>query len=329
MVVAKADAFPTFHRRSRRHGVAPPEHGFNPGREFSGQERFGQVVIGSLFEADDPIHPIGPRSEHHHGKIIPGIPQPAQSRQTIIAGQHQVKNHKIWPLAFQTCLELLHIAEAAHVIALVDQVGADHLSQFRVVVHHPDLVVLDLMLPGDDGLTALRRLRDAGDDLPVVMLTARADGVDRIIGLEQGADDYLAKPFLPRELTARIEAVLRRRNAMPAGTPVEGGECIRFGDNQLDLSARTLLQNNEPVVITSGEFSLLAAFVRHPHRPLSRERLIELARGPGSDTDSRSMDVQVSRVRKLVEPDPTRPRYVQTVWGYGYVFVPDGTPRSR
>ena len=199
----------------------------------------------------------------------------------------------------------------------------------RLECQRPDLVVLDLMLPGDDGLTALRRLRDAGDDLPVVMLTARADGVDRIIGLEQGADDYLAKPFLPRELTARIEAVLRRRNAMPAGTPVEGGECIRFGDNQLDLSARTLLQNNEPVVITSGEFSLLATFVRHPHRPLSRERLIELARGPGSDTDSRSMDVQVSRVRKLVEPDPTRPRYVQTVWGYGYVFVPDGTPRSR
>ena len=138
----------------------------------------------------------------------------------------------------------------------------------RLECQRPDLVVLDLMLPGDDGLTALRRLRDAGDDLPVVMLTARADGVDRIIGLEQGADDYLAKPFLPRELTARIEAVLRRRNAMPAGTPVEGGECIRFGDNQLDLAARTLLQNNAPVVITSGEFSLLAAFVRHPHRPL-------------------------------------------------------------
>ena len=177
----------------------------------------------------------------------------------------------------------------------------------RLECQRPDLVVLDLMLPGDDGLTALRRLRDAGDDLPVVMLTARADGVDRIIGLEQGADDYIAKPFLPRELTARIEAVLRRRNAMPAGTPVEGGECVRFGDNQLDLSARTLLQNDQPVVITSGEFSLLAAFVRHPHRPLSRERLIELARGPGSDTDSRSMDVQVSRVRKLVEPDPTRP----------------------
>ena len=199
----------------------------------------------------------------------------------------------------------------------------------RLEFQRPDLVVLDLMLPGDDGLTALRRLRDAGDDLPVVMLTARGEAVDRIIGLEQGADDYLGKPFLPRELSARIEAVLRRRGTVPAGTPVAEGGQVSFGENVLDLSARTLLQNDQPVVITSGEFSLLAAFVQHPHRPLSRERLIELARGPGCETDSRSMDVQVSRVRKLVEPDPTRPRYLQTVWGYGYVFVPDGTPRSR
>jgi two-component system phosphate regulon response regulator OmpR len=161
------------------------------------------------------------------------------------------------------------------------------------------------------------------------MLTARGDGVDRIIGLEQGADDYLAKPFLPRELSARIEAVLRRRSSIPAGTPLAEGGDVTFGENQFDLSARTLFRDGTPVVITSGEFSLLAAFVQHPHRPLSRERLIELARGPGSDTDSRSMDVQVSRVRKLVEPDPARPRYIQTVWGYGYVFVPDGQPRSR
>jgi two-component system phosphate regulon response regulator OmpR len=187
---------------------------------------------------------------------------------------------------------------------------------------------LDAQRP-DDGLTLLRRLRDSGDDLPVVMLTARGDGVDRIIGLEQGADDYLGKPFLPRELTARIEAVLRRRVALPAGTPVAEGRLVEFGENRLDLAARSLERSGAPVVITSGEFSLLAAFVQHPHRPLSRERLIELARGPGSDTDSRSMDVQVSRVRKLVEPDPARPRYVQTVWGYGYVFVPDGQPRSR
>jgi two-component system phosphate regulon response regulator OmpR len=199
----------------------------------------------------------------------------------------------------------------------------------RLTGQRPDLVVLDLMMPGDDGLTLLRRLRDAGDDLPVVMLTARGDAVDRIIGLEQGADDYLAKPFLPRELTARIEAVLRRRVALPAGTPLAEGERIPIGDQVLDMAARTLAQGERVTLLTSGEFSLLAAFVRHPHRPLSRDRLVELARGPESVTDSRSMDVQVSRLRRLVEPDPGRPRYLQTVWGYGYVFVPDGQPRSR
>lgn len=199
----------------------------------------------------------------------------------------------------------------------------------RLESQRPDLVVLDVMLPGEDGLTLLRRLRDGGDDLPVVMLTAKGDGIDRIIGLEQGADDYLGKPFLPRELTARIEAVLRRRGALPAGTPLAEGQVVEFGENRLDLANRSLERNAHPVVITSGEFSLLAAFVQHPHRPLSRERLIELARGPESETDSRSMDVQVSRVRKLVEPDPTRPRYLQTVWGYGYVFVPDGQARTR
>ena len=199
----------------------------------------------------------------------------------------------------------------------------------RLESQRPDLVVLDVMLPGEDGLTLLRRLRDGGDDLPVVMLTAKGDGIDRIIGLEQGADDYLGKTFLPRELTARIEAVLRRRVALPAGTPLAEGQVVEFGENRLDLANRSLERNAHPVVITSGEFSLLAAFVQHPHRPLSRERLIELARGPESETDSRSMDVQVSRVRKLVEPDPTRPRYLQTVWGYGYVFVPDGQARTR
>ncbi|MFQ6539168.1 MULTISPECIES: response regulator [Aphanothece] len=198
----------------------------------------------------------------------------------------------------------------------------------RLENQRPDLVVLDLMLPGDDGLSLLRRLRDAGDDLPVLMLTGRGDGVDRIIGLEQGADDYLAKPFLPRELTARIEAVLRRRGQGPAGTPVADATPISFGPWCLEPSSRNLLRSGEPISITSGEFSLLLAFAQHPHRPLSRERLIELSRGPTSETDARSMDVQVSRLRRLIEEDPSRPRHIQTVWGYGYVFVPDGRPRA-
>ncbi|MEB3350629.1 MAG: response regulator [Cyanobacteriota bacterium] len=204
--------------------------------------------------------------------------------------------------------------------------GAQLLA--RLDFQRPDLVVLDLMMPGEDGLSVLRHLRANDDDLPVVMLTARGDGVDRIIGLEQGADDYVAKPFLPRELTARIEAVLRRRGSVPAGAPRAEAERVSFGAVELDPARRSLCRHGEPVAITSGEFSLLMAFVQHPHRPLSRERLIELARGPDSDTDSRSMDVQVSRVRRLVEPEPSRPRYIQTVWGYGYVFVPDGQARQ-
>ena len=131
----------------------------------------------------------------------------------------------------------------------------------RLAGQRPDLVVLDLMLPGDDGLTLLRRLRDGGDDLPVVMLTAKGDAVDRIIGLEQGADDYLAKPFLPRELTARIEAVLRRRVTLPAGTPLVDWESLTIGEQVLDLAARTLEQGGRITVLTSGEFALLAAFV--------------------------------------------------------------------
>ena len=198
----------------------------------------------------------------------------------------------------------------------------------RLEIQRPDLLVLDLMLPGEDGLSLLRRLRDARDDLAIVMLTAKGDPVDRIIGLEQGADDYLAKPFLPRELTARVDSVLRRRSQTPVGAPVVGSEPIVFGHCVLDLEARTLSCNGERLTITSGEFSLLVAFVQNPYRPLSRQRLIEIARGPESDTDLRSMDVQVSRLRKLIEPDSRKPRYLQTVWGSGYVFVPEGKFRD-
>jgi two-component system phosphate regulon response regulator OmpR len=196
-------------------------------------------------------------------------------------------------------------------------------------VQRPDLLVLDLMLPGDDGLSLLRRLRDQHDPLAVVMLTAKSAPVDRIIGLEQGADDYLAKPFLPRELTARIAAVLRRRLSTPVAAPLADEEPICFGDFVLNLSQRSLCKGQEDLPITSGEFSLLLAFVQNPHRPLSRQRLIEIARGLTSETDLRSMDVQVSRLRKLIEVDPRRPCFLQTVWGYGYVFVPEGKTKGR
>lgn len=188
-----------------------------------------------------------------------------------------------------------------------------------------DLLVLDLMLPGEDGLSICRRLRGGGDQTPIIMLTAKGEEVDRIIGLEMGADDYLPKPFNPRELVARIHAVLRRRlpEEIP-GAPAEQGQVFQFGEFTLDLSTRNLKKNGEHINLTTGEFSVLKVFARHARQPLSREKLMELARGREYEVFDRSLDVQISRLRKLIELDPTNPQYIQTVWGLGYVFIPDG-----
>jgi two-component system phosphate regulon response regulator OmpR len=185
-----------------------------------------------------------------------------------------------------------------------------------------DVLVLDLMLPGEDGLTLCRRLRGKGLDVPIIMLTARGSDVDRIIGLELGADDYLPKPFNPRELAARINAVLRRRHHIP-GAPAEADDIVCFGDCKLNLGTRTLAKAGISLSLTSGEFAVLEALVRHPRKPLSRMKLMEFSRSREHDADNRSMDVQISRLRRLVEDDSVNPRFIQTVWGFGYVFVPD------
>ncbi|OGB32625.1 MAG: two-component system response regulator OmpR [Burkholderiales bacterium RIFCSPLOWO2_12_FULL_61_40] len=187
-----------------------------------------------------------------------------------------------------------------------------------------DLIVLDLMMPGEDGLSICRRLRAANDLTPIIMLTAKGEDIDRIVGLEVGADDYLSKPFNPRELLARIHAVLRRRPVPEApGAPSADNEVSRFGPFTFDLGARTLHKNGEQLTLTTGEFAMLKALVRHPRVPLSREKLAQLSRGREFEAFDRSLDVQVSRLRKLIETDPTSPRHIQTVWGVGYVFVPD------
>ena len=188
-----------------------------------------------------------------------------------------------------------------------------------------DLIVLDLMLPGEDGLSICRRLRAANDFTPIIMLTAKVEDVDRIVGLEVGADDYLPKPFNPRELLARIHAVLRRRPSPEApGAPSKDAQVVSFGQFEFDLSQRRLTKGGEPMALTTGEFSMLKALVRHPRQPLSRDKLAQLARGREFEPFDRSLDVQVSRLRKMLEVDPSQPRYIQTVWGVGYVFVPDG-----
>ncbi|QJR14997.1 Transcriptional regulatory protein OmpR [Usitatibacter palustris] len=189
-----------------------------------------------------------------------------------------------------------------------------------------DLLVLDLMLPGEDGLAICRRLRAGGNTVPVIMLTARGDDVDRILGLEMGADDYLPKPFNPRELVARIQAVLRRqRPKPPPGSPTSDEKVIEFGPFALNLGTRTLNREGEPIVLTTGEFALLKALAEHAREPMSRDKLMDLARGREHESFDRSIDVQISRLRKLLEIDPKEPRYIQTVWGFGYVFIPDGS----
>jgi len=197
----------------------------------------------------------------------------------------------------------------------------------RLERERPDLIVLDLMMPGVDGLTALRKLRASGDDIPVIMLTARADDVDRIVGLELGADDYLGKPFNPRELLARVQAVLRRRRTVPSAAP-EQREPFAFGRFVLDFESRTLSMDGRPLTLSGSEFALLKIFINHPMRTLTRERLLELLHGPEYDGTDRGIDVQVWRLRRILETDPSAPRFVQTVRGRGYVFVPNGEPNA-
>ncbi|UCV30120.1 osmolarity response regulator transcription factor OmpR [Ferribacterium limneticum] len=193
---------------------------------------------------------------------------------------------------------------------------------------HYHLIVLDLMMPGEDGLTICRRLRGQGDQTPIIMLTAKGDEVDRIVGLEMGADDYLPKPFNPRELLARIHAVLRRQGSKPPGAPEDEPETITFSNIEVDLAARTLKRGDELQALTTGEFAVLKVLLQHPRQPLSRDKLMSLARGREQGPFDRAIDVQVSRLRKLIETDPAQPRYLQTVWGFGYVFVPDGAARD-
>lgn len=186
------------------------------------------------------------------------------------------------------------------------------------------LLVLDLMLPNEDGLSILRRLRGAGENVPVILLTAKGDEIDRIIGLEMGADDYLPKPFNPRELVARIHAILRRKGTQPIGAPQTEEKIVTFGVYELNLATRALSKSGVPIALTTGEFALLKTLVTHPRHPLSRDKLMELARGRNHDPFDRAIDVQISRLRKLIEADLAHPRFIQTVWGHGYVFVPDG-----
>ncbi len=193
----------------------------------------------------------------------------------------------------------------------------------RMALRRPDLVVLDINLPGEDGLSLCLRLRNAGGP-PVIMVTAKGEDVDRILGLEMGADDYLPKPFNPRELLARIRAVLRRQGAA-AEVPASAGPArvLRFAGWTVDRAARRLTDpGGARVALTSAEFDLLSTFCDHPGRVMSRERLLDLTQGPGSASQDRSVDIVVSRLRLKIEKNPREPDFVQTVRSSGYIFSP-------
>jgi two-component system, OmpR family, response regulator len=188
----------------------------------------------------------------------------------------------------------------------------------------PDLIVLDLNMPDEDGLSIIRFLKQSSR-VPIIMLTATASPIDRVVGLELGADDYLAKPCELRELVARIRSVLRRSaGAGPAAATPSGNE-VRFGTKWLDLEARVLRdENGVEHPLTTSEFNLLKAFAENPKRVMSRERLLDLANARDPDAFDRAIDVRITRIRRKVEPDPEHPRIIRTVRGAGYVFSPEG-----
>jgi two-component system phosphate regulon response regulator OmpR len=190
---------------------------------------------------------------------------------------------------------------------------------------HFDALVLDLMMPGETGLAICQRLRSAGNIIPIVMLTAKGDPIDRIIGLESGADDYLAKPFTPRELVARIQALMRRRQ-MDSASAGATSERLQFGRFELDLGARELRRDGQPVALSSVEFLVLKALAQNANVELTRDRLLDLSKGPDTVATDRSIDVQILRLRRIVEDDPSEPHWIRTVRGVGYVFVGDRKP---
>lgn len=231
-------------------------------------------------------------------------------------------------------------AEAEHILVLDDdpeicELTQAYLQQQGFVVHtvqsgealdsyldeHAvDLLVLDLMLPGEHGLAVAQRLKKHRD-LPIIIISAQGDDVDRIVGLELGADDYLSKPFNPRELLARIRAVLRRA-VRSVEIPEEAVSLVTFGDFALDLAAHQLRRDDADMPLTSGEFDLLAILVAHPNKVLHRDRILDLLTGAERSPFDRSIDVRITRLRSKLEADPANPMFIKTIWGKGYMFCP-------
>jgi len=210
-----------------------------------------------------------------------------------------------------------YLSQQGFEVACVD--SGEAMDAYLEEHDRPDLIILDLMLPGEHGLTIATRLKRE-EDVPIIIVSAQGDDTDRIVGLEVGADDYLPKPFNPRELLARVRAVLRRAHR---GAPA-GDSRYRFSHFELDLGAHQLTRDGEHVPLTSGEFDLLAVLVDHPNKVLDRDRILDLLTGAERSPFDRSIDVRVTRLRAKIEPDPSKPVFIKTIWGKGYMFCPEG-----
>jgi len=219
----------------------------------------------------------------------------------------------------QQRVQLHHALDALQIDTRFVQSMAD--AERRLLRERPNLLVI-ADDPQEDVAQFCRTLRDCGDDTPVLVLLSRNTSDERIRLFEAGIDDVMSKPADARELLVRIKSLLRRcRISNPASVPMAHIDSARLGSWELDFATRTLGSDDQTIELTCAEFALLSALVRNANRSLTRERLVELARGAGSATSTRSIDVQILRLRRLIEPDPSRPRYIQTVWGYGYVLV--------
>ena len=208
----------------------------------------------------------------------------------------------------------------------VSKAGDGHEMKLVLRDWNIDLIILDLMLPKVDGLVLCRDLRAGASDVPIVMLTAKGEEIDRVLGLEMGADDYLAKPFSGRELVARVKAVLRRTRSLPPVPEGQSGTNYCFGKWKLLTAQRELEADDGHLVpLSSGDYNLLLAFVRHPKRVLTRDQLLDLTKGRSSAPIDRSIDLQVSRLRRKIEEDVSKPEVIKTVWGDGYMFTPEVT----
>jgi len=213
-----------------------------------------------------------------------------------------------------------YLGEQGYQVSTVE--NGEAMDQF-LGAQRPDLIILDLMMPGEDGLSIASRL-SASSDVPIIILSARGEEVDRIVGLEIGADDYLPKPFNPRELLARIRSVLRRNSSNTLQAESTDGHLHQFGPFEINFDNRTLYRGNDLIDLTSGEYDLLVSLIEHPNRVLSRDTLVDLLKGYDRSPFDRSIDVRVTRLRRKIEEDPANPIFIRTVWGAGYMFTPAG-----